>query len=367
MAVSPKGPGVSPEQSRVQVPPSSPQVPQESSAGGVPRRGRPKEDMLAKAERLFKEFAEVEQTHVRFFGVERKTQIKSLGRLIADLESEAQDAAEEQENSFQVAQKKVSIIMSLVKAQLRSSAFTTAFDEAVHFARMSPAVEDLPCPIWMHHMRHTQKVQLASTPLEFWKVVSPEALQEARFPSDDIQPKQLEFVAARVLDESRVDDGSIQERLRALSSPDVIKTCAMSEALSNQLHVLHMVATFDNRDRSFHDVQSAAATVQESSQQVANALCTFPAGRKLLAAAQDHAALLEKSSKRARLVGSSLAMVEAALPGDGGTCAWLAVASAWDMCDGKLDEEGVAKQPEVVDQAADVFSWPTQSVRKFVI
>lgn len=177
-------------------------------------------------------------------------------------------------------------------------------------------------------------------------------MEEARFAKGDIQAKQLELIAARVVDEVRVDDGSVQERLRALSAPDVVKTCAMIESVSTQLQALHVVSTFDNRSHSFGDVQAAAAIVQDSSHQVANALCTFLAGRRLLTAAQDHAAMLERASKRGRFVGSLLARVEDALPGAGETCDWKALASAWDVCDAKLDEEGVAKQPEVVDEAA---------------
>lgn len=329
------------------------QSPQADS--GQARRGRPKEDAAAKAERLFEEFSGADQGHVRFFGAERRTQIKSIGRLIADLEAQIQDTADttdtEALTKLQVISKKTSIVMSLVKAPLKTSAFAQAFQEVVLFARMAPAVEDWPCPIWLHQLQHTQQVQMAKTPAEFWQLVTPAALEDGKFAAADVPAKQSELVAARVVDETRVDDGTLQHRLRAFSAPDVLAACALGETVARQLRAIYMLSTFDDPECIAGDLQWACGLVNDSAQVIAAAICTFPAGRKLLAAAQDRAALLERRAKRARYVGSLLSELDASLPAVKDDAPnWRSIVSAWDVCDAKLDAEDVG-----VDIADEVF------------
>jgi hypothetical protein len=67
-----------------------------TSSGQEPGlRGRPKEDLQSRCDKVFAEFEAAESTHTRFFGAEKKVQMKALTRLQDDL-AKALDAATEE-------------------------------------------------------------------------------------------------------------------------------------------------------------------------------------------------------------------------------------------------------------------------------
>ena len=73
---------------------SPPGTAAEDGGSSSDKRGRPKEDLQSRCDKVFAEFASAESTHTRFFGEERKVQMKALSRLMDDL-AKALDSSSE--------------------------------------------------------------------------------------------------------------------------------------------------------------------------------------------------------------------------------------------------------------------------------
>ena len=362
-----QGSQATPRRQQVPRPYTPPQLPSSESpdkgvgagsGGGSAQkgRGRPKEDLGSRADKLFQEFGSAERSHIRFFGSERKTQVKALYRLTQDItvaESETQD--EEEVTRLVIMRKKVTAVMNLCKAFHKQSGFLEGYNEVFMFAALPPKVEDIPCPVWMCQHAYKLRAQCAASPNLFWALLTDTALREAKFEERDYMMVKVQIIADRCLDIARQDDGNVRGRLRDLFAPDILSHFEIAESLKSKTLPTYHVCMFDSSTVKLDVLESSIRQVEDPQETIGSALLTLPAGRNIVEAAKKHMKKLRAQSTIVHVIAGHVEALDAVLPQDGGdgtVVDWLAVGAAWKVCDAKLSAEDFLRAPEVVEKVA---------------
>jgi hypothetical protein len=324
--------------------------PNTSPGADAKGRGRPKEDLIGRCEKLWHDFENSLSTNVRFFGAERKTQLKTMTRVINDLNTAANETADAaQANMLNIAAKKTNAVIALCKAHHKQAGFAAGFDEVVHFSSMAPATNDWPCPDWMHRMRYTMRVTSAEKANDFWTLIGPIEMKKAKVAESEHFKMQVELVSGQVVNIVRTNDGNVKENLATLAEvlfldleikPDICET----------MRKLRMLCTYDNSGADPDDIDVAVDFVGSTFNKMANAMLAFPAGRKLHDAAASHAAHLRTTHRTLRNVRAFVEDLDTVLPDDGAVD-MKALVSALKLCDAKLEAENLAKKPDIFEQA----------------
>ena len=346
--------------SRPYTPPQAPPVesPDKSSGAGGGScgsaqrgRGRPREDVGSRAEKLFQEFVMAEKSHVRFFGSERKTQLKALYRLIEDLtkaEGETQDEA--QVTRLVIMRKKVSATMNLCKAFHKQSGFLEGYNEVFMFAALPPKVEDVPCPAWMRQHAHRLRAQVAAAPNLFWALVMDTALHQAKFQDSEYALVQVQLIADRCIDIVRHDDGEVRGRLRDLLAPDILSHFEIKDDLRHKCTPTYNVSIFDSPALTLDIMEASIKQMEDPGDSIGSAVLTFPAGRAMIDAAKKHLNTLKAERCVVHIITGHVETLGAALPDDGHAIDWTVLGAAWKVCDAKLFSEDFLGKAPVVEK-----------------
>ena len=210
------------------------------------KRGRPKEDLRERTEKAIAEFKAADKDHIRFFGAERKTQMKAWHRFLEQLEA-AEDTEEGDELKDVILLKKaVTTIVRLSNAIHKQSNFAVAFTEAVQFVRMEPALDSVPCPDWMAHHAHRSRARAAQDHKAFWDLLDEQVLVTARFQDEEIAQAQIGMVVERCVQIVKEDNGSVKQTLAELLAPASQDDTAVSKAVLEMCQPVYVVVTFDS-------------------------------------------------------------------------------------------------------------------------
>ena len=321
---------------------ASPQQPSASSGAGDPKsRGRPKDDIKAKCNKLFVDFGVAPESSARFFGAERKPHIKQITRLVADLGSALNtvegDADETQALNLML--KKTNAVLSLCRAYHAQKDFSKAFEEVEIFAKMAPVVEDVPCPVWMHHLRYSHVVEKAVKPGEFWSLLAHLEMKKAKIEDKDFEAKQVEMICNKFLLILRIDDHSAQATLISWSDPEHIKRANVTVAVGENVDHVRTIATYDNNQIGPDVLDTSVVFCKCVANKIAHVLMAVPVGRKLIESAGQHAARLRSATKAARFAVAIVEGLDAAFDASIGKVDWEKLVQAWNYADAKLDAE----------------------------
>lgn len=257
--------------------------------GGGGGRGRPKEEVLARVSKVAAEFEKADRDHARFFGVERKTQHKALVRLSDDVTKEMNRSSDEGRScELSLAKKQVDSVLSLCRAFAKQTGFAQAFKDAQHFARMEPALEVLPCPIWMLQENYRLDVSTAKL-VEFWPMLEPSFMKQSKIEDAEVEQMQEELVADRLLELSRSESSSsLAAKLRTMCAPAALPDGIAALVRSALVHV-DVVARYESDSVKAEELEEAVRVMKRTEDKIANAICAYPSGRAVLEAAEARA------------------------------------------------------------------------------
>jgi hypothetical protein len=328
-------------------------TPTTSPGTDAKNRGRPKEDLTNRCEKLWHDFQNATSTNVRFFGAERKTQLKTMTRLINDINTAVNESSDaDQARKLSIAAKKTNAVIALCKGFHKQAGFAAGFDEVVHFSNMAPVTNDWPCPDWMHRMRYTMRVTSTDKADEFWSLLGPIEMKKAKVPESEYFKMQVELVSGQVVNIVRTDDGNVKDKLAELGA--VVESSFLDLDLKPEIREnmrqVCLLCTYDKPGAKPDDIDVAVDFVDEVSNNVAHAMMAFPAGRKVHEAAAAHAAHLRTTHRTLRTATALLEDLDTVLPA-GGAVDMKALVSAMKVCDAKLDAEDLAKKPDILEHA----------------
>ncbi|CAK0869337.1 unnamed protein product, partial [Prorocentrum cordatum] len=196
-------------------------TPSPSDSGKAPKRsaGRPTEPALPEVVKMLADFKGASSTHPRFFGQERYTQTKAVGRLVDRVKGEM-DKVEDplEEDKFKKAKKSLEILLTLMKGytQSKGAGFLKAYQEAESWAAMEPAVDLDFVPRWMSSEKSRSQLA-AAKPKDFWWELSKDNMLRIGFEEKDLDAEWVGIISDKVVDICRSD--SLENLPRALGEP----------------------------------------------------------------------------------------------------------------------------------------------------
>ena len=131
---------------------------------------------------MWSDFEAAAESNIRWFGAERKSQMKQVVRLIADVGTALDEVEDNQEETkkLNIAMKKTNAMLSICRGHHTQKDFCSSFDEAEKFAQMAPAIDEIPCPVWLRQLRYSHQVGKCDTPSSFWVLLSPAEMVKAK-------------------------------------------------------------------------------------------------------------------------------------------------------------------------------------------
>ena len=181
--------------------------------------GRPAEPALPDVVKMLADFKGASSTHPRFFGQERYTQTKAVGRLVDRVKGEM-DKAEDplEEDKFKKAKKSLEILSNLMKGytQSKGAGFLKAYQEAESWAAMEPAVDLDFVPRWMSSEKSRSQLA-AAKPKDFWLELSKDNMLRIGFEQKDLDAEWVGIISDKVVDICRSE--SLETLPRALGEP----------------------------------------------------------------------------------------------------------------------------------------------------
>ena len=196
-------------------------TPSPSDSGKAAKRsaGRPAEPALPDVAKMLADFKGASSTHPRFFGQERYTQTKAVGRLVDRVKGEM-DKVEDplEEDKFKKAKKSLEILLNLMKGYIQSkgAGFLKAYQEAESWAAMEPAVDLDFVPRWMSSEKSRSQLA-AAKPKDFWWELSKDNMLRIGFEQKDLDAEWVGIISDKVVDICRSD--SLETLPRALGEP----------------------------------------------------------------------------------------------------------------------------------------------------
>lgn len=321
-------------------------------AGGA-SRGRPREDVLKRAQKIVTDFEASGRENARFFGSERKTQQKAMVRALDDLAKEMDQVSDDGRlMSMQVVKKQVEIVLSVCRSYWKQSGFAQAFAEAAQFARMYPPLPSLPFPQWMSMDKHKIEASMAKVD-EFWSFLSPAALRPVLGLETTLEDAQRDMTADRIVELVRREGvQGLPQALCALVAPEKYADQGICDVLAAELSSVYRVACFKTLENEQGELKTSIAAVQDTERKIAHAICAFPSGRALVAAAAEHAdKLLLQDAKTATIEAIVKSFTVPAPDATSADFNWDDFSAQFRAVDAKFVAEEIGGNVELMDRA----------------
>ena len=318
--------------------PGATPTPQAKSRG----RGRPSRDLDGDVRRLTSEFAEVDQSSPKFFGSERKRQLRWMQDLVKALEAKrdthAPGNADYLHNEWhrKHCQAIVELSSALSRFPVESFDFAEVYGHVMHFLEEGTPVTDLKVPDWMHQAVHRSRVERAAVD-RFWKLLGASVLREMCFDVDNsLVELRIEMMACRVTAIVRVGGEAVAKDIADLFDPGKYSSLELNEGAIKEAGALRAVAmsSIKPAHSTLEDVrglEDALAIVDDSEQKVAHALLSYPAGREVREIAAKNAAVGRAFVLAVSQGGEICAAFEQALDASSSDSvdAWQPLGQAW--------------------------------------
>lgn len=306
---------------------------------------------------MWKDFASAVESNVRFFGAERKPQMKIVTRLVSDL-SQALDEAEGKEEEIlklNIALKKTNAVLTICRAYHQQKDFSSAFSDVETFAQMAPAVDEIPCPDFLHQLRYTHQLEKAEKASVFWPLLSPAEMAKAKFAEADMEGKQIAIISGKLVDITRSDEKSAQANLASWTDVDNLAEIGVRPAAVKDVEHVRVIVTHETATADGADVLDASvAAAKDSSHGIAHALMVHPVGRRLVDAATHRSAELKVSARAARCVLAIVEGLDVVFSGD--DLVWDQLVATWKFCDSKMESE-IGDRDDVLEKVGNDLTY----------
>ena len=189
--------------------------------GGKKRAvGRPTEPPLPEVAKMLADFQSAPSSHLRFFGQERHTQTKAIGRLIdrVKIEMDKVDDSDQEMDKLKKAKKSLEIMLNIRKgySESKGSGFLKAYHETEAWAAMDPAVALDFIPKWMSSEKARAQLAVAK-PQVFWTELSKANMMRIGFDEKDLDAEWVGIISDRVVDMCRME--TVESLPGALGEP----------------------------------------------------------------------------------------------------------------------------------------------------
>ena len=196
--------------------------------------------------------------------------MKQVVRLIADVGTALDEVEDNQEETkkLNIAMKKTNAMLSICRGHHTQKDFCSSFDEAEKFAQMAPAIDEIPCPVWLRQLRYSHQVGKCDTPSSFWVLLSPAEMVKAKIFEADFEAKQVEVVSAKLMDVMRNDDQATQANLASWCDLTDLKHVGLKVKVEEEVRHVHTVASYDKMaDDDVDALEVSVAAVMGHSKQ----------------------------------------------------------------------------------------------------
>lgn len=314
---------------------------------------------LGASRQVFKEFKAADSTHIRFFGAEKKTQMRALGRLHEDLCSAIrQESNMEECDHLMVLRKKLDAVISLCKAVHRQTGFLQAYMEIEHFAKLEPCVPEMPIPPWMTADQLKLRAQMTDTAASFWPfLVRERLLTEVGPTQESLEDLQVGLLTDKLLELVRRDDGKTADKVYDyFHSEERWANAGFGECLTKELRSLSLLARGAHGEQVCPDrLEESVVALSSPASQVGIALLGYPPGRALVDRAKSQCGAMRLLLSRSNALQGCVRTLALAIP-EGTDIDWKAFAVALRECDDKLVAEGLPAAAELAQMVSSTES-----------